>query len=109
MLSRLYGCATVAFVGGTIAPFGGHNILEPLLRGIPTVVGPNHGRFAREVARGVEIGAVAVSDREGLSGVFRRMMGCGADPSVMRDLGMSPGREALGRFEEALRRAGVWI
>lgn len=109
MLSRLYGCATVAFVGGTIAPFGGHNILEPLLRGIPTVVGPNHGSFAREVAKGVEIGAVAVSDPDGLSEALRRMMTCGADPAATRDLGMSPGREALGRFEEALRRAGVWI
>ena len=109
ILSRLYGCASVAFVGGTIAPFGGHNILEPLLRGVPTVVGPDHGSFDREVAEGVANGAMAVSGRDGLAGVLGRMMNCGVDPSVIRDLGLSPGRAALGRFDEALHRAGVWV
>lgn len=40
-LSRLYAVAQAAFVGGTIAPRGGHNLLEPLAFGVPVVTGPD--------------------------------------------------------------------
>lgn len=38
-----YAGAQVAFVGGTLAPFGGHNLLEPLSVGTPVVFGPSVG------------------------------------------------------------------
>lgn len=40
-LSKLYAAAQAAFVGGTIAPRGGHNLLEPLAFGVPVVTGPD--------------------------------------------------------------------
>jgi 3-deoxy-D-manno-octulosonic-acid transferase len=40
-LFRYYSVATVAFVGGTLAPIGGHNILEPYAFGVPVVCGPS--------------------------------------------------------------------
>ncbi|WP_457621692.1 3-deoxy-D-manno-octulosonic acid transferase [Persephonella sp.] len=40
-LSGLYRYADVVFVGGTIAPVGGHNILEPVAEGKPVIIG-NH-------------------------------------------------------------------
>lgn len=36
----LYGAADVAFVGGSLVPVGGHNLLEPALFGLPIVTGP---------------------------------------------------------------------
>ena len=39
-LESIYGMARVAFVGGTLAPVGGHNLLEPVLRGKPVLFGP---------------------------------------------------------------------
>ena len=39
-LDEIYGVADAAFVGGTMAPIGGHNLLEPALRGAPTLFGP---------------------------------------------------------------------
>ncbi len=39
-LFDFYSLATVAFVGGTLAPIGGHNIMEPYAYGVPAVVGP---------------------------------------------------------------------
>lgn len=39
-LKLFYAVADVAFVGGSLMPIGGHNILEPLSLGIPTIVGP---------------------------------------------------------------------
>lgn len=40
-LLSVYAGAPVAFVGGTLAPFGGHNLLEPLSVGTPVVFGPS--------------------------------------------------------------------
>jgi len=39
-LFDFYSLSTVAFVGGTLAPVGGHNIMEPYAYGVPAVVGP---------------------------------------------------------------------
>ena len=39
-LSALYARALVAFVGGTLAPVGGHNVLEPVLAGAVALFGP---------------------------------------------------------------------
>jgi len=39
-LARAYRDATVAFVGGTLVPVGGHNLLEPAVWGKPVLFGP---------------------------------------------------------------------
>lgn len=39
-LGLLYGIASIAFVGGSLVPVGGHNILEPLAGGAVTIFGP---------------------------------------------------------------------
>jgi len=39
-LARAYREATVAFVGGTLVPVGGHNLLEPAVWGKPVLFGP---------------------------------------------------------------------
>ena len=44
-LAALYSLATVAFVGGSLVPRGGHNILEPALYGVPIVTGNNYDNF----------------------------------------------------------------
>ena len=45
-LRAVYPLATVAFVGGSIAPYGGHNILEPASLGIAVVTGAHTENFA---------------------------------------------------------------
>ena len=39
-LSSVYAIADIAFVGGSLAPIGGHNVLEPLAYGVPVLCGP---------------------------------------------------------------------
>ncbi len=39
-LPSLYAIASLAFVGGTLVPIGGHNLLEPIQAGCPTCFGP---------------------------------------------------------------------
>ena len=40
-LKTAYNMASVAFVGGSLKPLGGHNFIEPVMAGVPTVVGPH--------------------------------------------------------------------
>ena len=44
-LAQIYQIATVVFVGGSLVPTGGHNILEPAIHGKPIVVGPHMQNF----------------------------------------------------------------
>ena len=44
-LSGIYRIAHVAFVGGSLAPRGGHNILEPAAAALPIIVGPHMDNF----------------------------------------------------------------
>ena len=44
-LSLMYACSDVAFVGGSLEPLGGQNILEPCALGVPVVFGPHMFNF----------------------------------------------------------------
>jgi 3-deoxy-D-manno-octulosonic-acid transferase len=48
-LAQLYALASVVFVGGSLVPSGGHNILEPAVAGKPVLVGPYMENF-QEIA-----------------------------------------------------------
>lgn len=61
----LYALSDMVFVGGSLVPTGGHNLLEPASVGVPTIFGPNMTNF-REIAAlvlqyraGVQIGTPA--------------------------------------------------
>jgi 3-deoxy-D-manno-octulosonic-acid transferase len=75
-LSKVYGLADVAFVGGSLMPFGGHNLLEPASFGIPVVFGPhtfNFDAMSRSlVAYG---GGKRVVDESDLLFVMRELLG----------------------------------
>lgn len=47
-LSAIYGLADIAFVGGSLVPKGGHNIIEPARHGVAIVVG-NHTENFRDI------------------------------------------------------------
>ena len=49
-LENFYAAADVAFVGGSLVPVGGHNLLEPAALGVATLTGPYQGN-APDIAR----------------------------------------------------------
>ncbi len=51
-LKMLYAASDAAFVGGSMVPSGGHNILEALAVGTPVLFGPYMGNF-KDIANGV--------------------------------------------------------
>ncbi len=42
IMFELYAYASLFYLGGTFVPVGGHNLLEPAVWGIASIVGPNH-------------------------------------------------------------------
>ena len=44
-LGKIYSIGTIIYVGGSLIPHGGHNILEPAAHGKPILVGPHMFNF----------------------------------------------------------------
>jgi len=61
-LFMLYGCADVAFVGGSLIENGGHNYLEPAAWGIPTISGPSTFNFAMVSKKLIDANAMFIAD-----------------------------------------------
>lgn len=83
-LPRYYGCADVAFVGGTLVPAGGHNPIEPALWGKPVLFGPHRSNMAeasRELLR--QGGGVEVHGREDLAREMAALLSDRARASAM--------------------------
>ncbi|TKB80810.1 MAG: 3-deoxy-D-manno-octulosonic acid transferase [Nitrospira sp.] len=85
-LASVYRHATVAYVGGTLVPVGGHNLLEPALWGKPVLFGPYTDHCEELASLLLEAGA-GVRIRDG------REFG-GEAEQLIRDGGR---REAMGR------------
>jgi 3-deoxy-D-manno-octulosonic-acid transferase len=75
-LATLYGLAHVAFVGGSLVPVGGHNVLEPAAAGVPVVFGPHTHHFAEPVDALLRSGGgIRVRDGNELASVWSEMVG----------------------------------
>jgi 3-deoxy-D-manno-octulosonic-acid transferase len=90
-LTGILEMADVVFVGGSLVPTGGHNLLEPAYWAKPIVFGPHMGNF-RDIAHLFlqASAAISVRDAEHLSQVLLNLL---ADP---------PGRRAMGERAKRL-------
>ena len=59
-LLDFYAASDVAFVGGSLVPIGGHNLLEPAALGLPILTGPNNSNSAEAARALIGNGAVQV-------------------------------------------------
>lgn len=84
-LAALYALADIAFVGGSLVPRGGHNILEPAQHGVAIVVGNHTENFRDIVGLFQSRDAVRIIEPTQLSLIFMEL------------LANEPERAALGR------------
>jgi len=59
-LAQIYRVASVVFVGGSLAPTGGHNMLEPALLRKPVLFGPHTTNFRESAELLLEVGGALV-------------------------------------------------
>lgn len=94
-LAALYALAEVVFVGGSLVPVGGHNVLEPAMRGKPVLVGPHMSNF-REGAELLERsgGGLVVKDGPELERELARLL---EDRDLARRMGEAARQAFAGR------------
>ncbi len=74
-LASVYAEADVAFVGGSLASWGGHNIIEPASCGTPVLFGPHMQNFADVARIFLDAGAaIQVRDEAALENALRDLL-----------------------------------
>lgn len=98
-LIRFYACADVAFVGGSLQPVGGHNLLEPAAVGTAIVTGPHLHNFAEIHRLFTEAGALKIGyDAGGIGRALGDLLDTPAERARMVEAGLElveSGRGAL--------------
>ncbi|MGA3081766.1 MAG: 3-deoxy-D-manno-octulosonic acid transferase, partial [Terracidiphilus sp.] len=69
-LASVYSLASVAFVGGSLIPAGGHNPLEPAQFGVPIVIGPHFANFRAITEDLIVRDAIRISEKDKLADVL---------------------------------------
>jgi 3-deoxy-D-manno-octulosonic-acid transferase len=101
-LASLYAMAGSAFVGGSLVPVGGHNLLEPLAAGAPVLFGPHTGHVAEIADELIRCHAgERVNDAAALGRAFAHL----ATHPEERARRAAAGRDVLAAHRGALSRA----
>ena len=97
-LDAYYAAADVAFVGGSLLPYGAQNLIEACAVGAPVLIGPSTFNFAQAAEEAVRAGAaIQVADADAVVRAAARLL---ADPEARHRMG-----EAGRRFCAAHRGA----
>jgi len=100
-LAISYREAEVVFIGGSLVPVGGQNVLEPALYGKPVLFGPYMQNFREADEILIEAkGGIKVSNKDELEGVLDRLL---SDPSLCEETGRRA-REAVAKNQGATKR-----
>jgi 3-deoxy-D-manno-octulosonic-acid transferase len=93
-----YVAADLAFIGGSLLPFGGQNLIEACAVGTPAIVGPHMYNFAEATRLAVSAGAaIQISDVAGLVAQSQRLF---TNPVAQNDM-----RQQCVKFVESNRGA----
>jgi 3-deoxy-D-manno-octulosonic-acid transferase len=99
----LYALADIAFVGGSLVPNGGHNLLEPAALDKPVLSGPHVFNFLEIAAMLRSAGALEeVSDADGLAAAVQRLIEQPQTSKVMADAGLAVIKANQGALQRLL-------
>src|SRR6185503_3912101 len=96
-----FGVADVAFVGGSLVPVGGHNVLEPAAAGVPVLFGPHTSHVEEPAQALLQAGAARrVADGADLARTWTSLLG----DAGAREAMVKAGRRVLEENRGALAR-----
>lgn len=84
-LGSVYALASVAFVGGSLVPAGGHNPLEPAQFAVPVVMGTHYANFRSIIDTLLQAEALKLATRETLVPMLENLL---TDPEAANTLGV---------------------
>ena len=98
-----YAACDIAFVGGSLLPLGGQNLLEACAVGRPVIVGPHTFNFEDATRGAIEAGAaIRVSDAEELANSIDQLLGDSNRRRAMSEAGKRFTEEHRGATEKTL-------
>lgn len=100
-LLDFYSAADVAFVGGSLVPIGGHNLLEPAALGLPILTGPNNSNSEEAARQLTANGAAQIV--QGPQDLGEKVATLLAEPDTRARMGAA-GREFVAANKGALER-----
>ena len=104
-LPAAYGLAVASFVGGSLVPSGGHNLLEPAIYGQPVLFGPHMDNFANlAVEMRAAGGGIEIDDADSLASAWTELL---ANDRRRREVGARARQVALRDATAGLRTARI--
>lgn len=99
-LAAYYAAADVAYIGGSLLPFGGQNLIEAAAAGCPVLIGPHTWNFTEAAEQAVARGAAwRVADVAALVDAVRRLHADAAKRADMAAAGRAFAAENRGATE----------
>lgn len=109
-LSIFYGTADVAFVGGSLVPHGGHNLLEPAALSRPVITGPHYFNFLEVTKQFLEHqAAIEVKNPEQLADTVIELLKAPQRRAVMGDAGKQLIEQSKGASQRLLNLIDIHI
>ncbi|MDJ0976149.1 MAG: 3-deoxy-D-manno-octulosonic acid transferase [Planctomycetota bacterium] len=100
-LEVVFALADIVFIGGSLVPHGGQNVMEPASLGKPVVVGPHIHNFRGEVDMLLQAGGIELAaDASGVEAAIRRWLD---DPTAAAECG-SRARDVINASKGATTR-----
>lgn len=104
-LRHFYGFAALAFVGGSLVDWGGHNPLEPALVGVPTATGPATSTVTDIIAALDEAGGrIRLSDEASIAALIRRVVERDSNLAAIGKRGQTVARQFTGVADVVFER-----
>ena len=98
-----YSACDVAFVGGSLLPLGGQNLLEACAVGRPVIVGPHTFNFEEATEGAIEAGAaLRVADASALAGAVASLIGNPGRREAMAEAGIRFTQKHRGATERTM-------
>ena len=102
-----YAACDVAFIGGSLLPFGGQNLIEACAVGKPVLIGPHTYNFAQATAMAIAAGAaLQVNDAEELAAQLTHLLKDTDPRAQMSEAGLAFARSNRGATETAVQLIG---
>jgi len=99
-----YAACDLAFIGGSLLPLGGQNLIEACAMGKPVLIGPHTFNFQQAAEQAVLCGAaLRVEDVEGLAAALRRLLADAPQRQAMGAAGLAFSTANCGAATRALR------
>ena len=109
VLNAYYAAAEVAFVGGSLAPHGGHNPLEPAAYGAALLMGPHHASQGEAVAALKRRDALwEVEDEAALGSALTALLGNPAAREIRARAAIEVAQSQRGAGRRAVRCLCAW-